>query len=133
MSDPAQINAPRPAYLYFIGDWDPSGKLIPEKIESDLRKFAPESEIHFHRLLITEEQIDEWNLPTKPPKKSSHSKNFTGGSVEAEAIPAKVTRQLLREAIESHLDLRKVSILEIAEESERALLFSVADHLESAA
>lgn len=117
----------RPAYIYYVGDWDPSGKLIPEKIEETLRRFAPGAEIHFKRLLVTLDQITEWELPTKPAKKTTHSKGFTGGTVEAEAIPAHVTRRLLREAIESHLDLHEVEVMKVAEESEASLLESLAD------
>lgn len=117
----------RPAFIYYIGDWDASGKIIPENIEAQLRKFAPDAEIHFERLLVTPEQIEQWDLPTKPAKRNTHSKGFTGGTVEAEAVPAHVTRALLRKAIERHLDLQEVRVLETAEESERDGLFAIAD------
>ena len=120
----------RPAHLYYIGDWDPSGKLIPEVIEGTIKRFAPSADIKFHRLLVTPEQIKAWNLPTKPPKKTTHAKNFEGGTVEAEAIPARLTRQLLREAIESHLDLREVEVLRAAEESEAEYLRNIAQAIE---
>ena len=117
----------RPAFLYYVGDWDRSGKLIPEVIERQLREFAPGAEIHFERLLVNPDQIHDWNLPTKPAKRSTHSRGFKGGTVEAEAIPAHITRRLVREAIEQHLDLREVEVLETAEESERAWLMDFAE------
>ena len=116
----------RPAYLYYVGDWDPSGKMIPEVIERDLRAFAPRAEIHFERLLVTPEQITSWNLPTKPAKASTHAKNFKGGTIEAEAIPAHVARQLVREAIERHLDMREVEVMQAAEVSEAEYLVGLA-------
>jgi hypothetical protein len=119
----------RPAYLYFIGDWDPSGKIIPEKIEAGLRRHAPGCEITFQRLLVTPDQIVEWRLPTKPVKKTTHASGFTGGTVEAEAIPAATTRRLVREAIEQHLDMREVEVMREAERSEAALLHSFADKI----
>ncbi len=119
----------RPAFLYYVGDWDPSGKIIPEKIEAGLRRHAPDIDITFKRLLVTPDQIEEWSLPTKPAKATTHSKGFTGGTVEAEAIPASVTRALVREAIESHLDMREVEVMQEAEDSERAYLHSLADAL----
>jgi hypothetical protein len=115
------------SFLYYVGDWDRSGKLIPEVIERQLREFAPGAEIHFERLLVNPDQIHDWNLPTKPAKRSTHSRGFKGGTVEAEAIPAHITRRLVREAIEQHLDLREVEVLETAEESERAWLMDVAE------
>ncbi|MBT3929042.1 MAG: hypothetical protein HOM52_12830 [Rhodospirillaceae bacterium] len=116
----------RPAFLYYVGDWDPSGKIIPENINKVLREHAPDADIAFERLLVTPEQIENWRLPTKPPKKSTHSNGWKGGTVEAEAIPAKRTRKLVREAIEKHLDMREVSVIRVAEESERSALFSLA-------
>jgi hypothetical protein len=123
----------RPAYIYYVGDWDPSGKLIPENIEKKLREFAPDAEIHFERLLVRPDQIHEWDLPTKPAKKkTTHARDWKGGTVEAEAVPARVTRQIVREAIEQHLDLHEVGVMEIAEESEREWLTTMAESMEAA-
>ncbi len=121
----------RPTFLYYVGDWDPSGKLIPEVIQRQLREFAPGAEIHFERLLVTPEQIRDWHLPTKPAKRSSHSRGFQGGTVEAEAIPARIARRLLRETIEQHLDLHEVEVMETAEESERDWLLRIAEAMEA--
>jgi len=121
----------RPAFLYFVGDWDPSGKIIPEKIEEGLRRHASGCEISFQRLLVTPDQIEVWDLPTKPAKKTTHAKGFTGGTVEAEAIPAGTTRRLVREAIEQHLDMREVAVMREAEKSESAFLYRIADEIEA--
>jgi len=59
-----------PTYIYHLGDFDPSGVNAGEKIEETLREMAPDAEIYFERLAVTEEQIDAWNLPTRPTKKS---------------------------------------------------------------
>lgn len=123
----------RPAFLYYLGDWDPSGKLIPEDIEATLRRFAPEAEIHFKRLLVTPGQIQEWNLPTKPAKKTTHARQFSGGTVEAEAIPANTTRLILKQAIEQHLNTREVEVMRTAEESEADELLRIADIIERVA
>ena len=117
----------RPAFLYYVGDWDPSGKIIPEVIERRLRAFAPSAEIHFERLLVTPDQIAKWSLQTKPAKKSTHSKQFSGGTVEAEAVPSELARRLVREAIEQHLDQREVRVLKEAEKSEAGWLDAIAE------
>ena len=31
----------KPTYLYYLGDWDPSGVDIPRKVEADIRRYAP--------------------------------------------------------------------------------------------
>jgi len=36
-----------PAFIYHLGDYDPSGVNAGEKIESTLREMAPDAEIHF--------------------------------------------------------------------------------------
>src|SRR6185295_6764294 len=45
----------KPAYLYYFGDYDPSGIDITRAVESGIREFAPEAEIYFERLAVTTE------------------------------------------------------------------------------
>lgn len=94
----------KPAYIYYFGDHDPSGKLIPEVLERNLREYAPGAEIHFTQIAITEDQIKQYNLPTRPTKKGSHKKDFVGESVELDALPASVLRGLVRRCITQHID-----------------------------
>ena len=112
----------KPVYLYYFGDWDPSGKIIPKVIERELRRHAPNAEIHFERIAIAPEQIQNLGLPTKPPKTSTHSKGFKGGTVEIEAMPVPVLLDLVRDCIEQHIDQRQRDVLKVAEESERGIL-----------
>ena len=57
-----------PAYIYHLGDFDPSGVNAGEKIEQTLREMAPDADITFERIAVTPEQIAEWDLPTRPTK-----------------------------------------------------------------
>ena len=58
-----------------------------EKIEETLRELAPDAEIFFERIAVTPEQINEWDLPTRPTKDSdTRSKGFGAISVELDAI-----------------------------------------------
>ncbi|MET4721672.1 hypothetical protein ABIF63_005778 [Bradyrhizobium japonicum] len=115
-----------PAYIYHLGDYDPSGVDAGRKIEQTLRELAPESEIHFERIAVTPKQISAWDLPTRPTKTSdTRSKNFGDISVELDAIPPDRLRWLVRNAIERHLPEREFEILKIAEQSERELLKSL--------
>src|SRR5262249_13758807 len=78
----------KPAHLYYFGDYDPSGMDITRNVEERLRQFAPEAQIHFARVAVTPEQINELQLPTRPTKKTdSRSRSFDGESVEVDAIP----------------------------------------------
>jgi hypothetical protein len=110
----------KPAYIYHLGDWDPSGQDAADHIERKLREYAPGVPIHFEKLAVTERQIIEWNLPTRPTKASdSRAKRWKGDSVELDAIPPNLLRQLVRNAIERHISPARLAVIEAAEASER--------------
>lgn len=99
------IACDKPAFIYYLGDHDPSGLSIAEVSERTIREFAPGAEIHWERLGVTLQQVDEYMLITRPTKKTDgRAKNFTGESVEVDALPMDTLRALVREAIESNLD-----------------------------
>ena len=114
----------KPAYIYHFGDLDPSGVDAARDIEAKLRRYAPGAEICFKRPAVTREQVEQWNLPTRPTKLTdSRAKKFgSATSVELDAIPAAKLREIVRECIERHIDQDQLKILKIAEESERELL-----------
>lgn len=96
----------KPSYLYYFGDWDPSGVGGERHVEKKLRQYAPHSEIHFERVAVTPEQIERFGLLTRPPKKSdSRSRKWTGGmNVEVDALPPARIRELANRVIEQHID-----------------------------
>jgi len=114
----------KPAYIYHFGDLDPSGVDASRDIEAKLRRYAPYSEIHFERPAVTRQQVEEWNLPTRPTKQSDpRAKKFgSNTSVELDAIPARRLRELVRGVIERHVDQQQLALLRTAEQSERELL-----------
>lgn len=94
-----------PTYVYYLGDHDPSGKDIPRMVEENLREMAPGAEIIFTRLAVNADQIDSMSLPTRPTKRTdTRSKGFDGESVEVDAIPPGQLRQMVEDAITSHID-----------------------------
>jgi hypothetical protein len=113
-------NIGKPAYIYHLGDWDPSGQNAADHIERKLREYAPGVPIHFEKLAVTEQQIIDWKLPTRPTKTSdSRSKNWKGDSVELDAIDPNILRQLVRDRIERHISPQRLAVIEAAEQSER--------------
>jgi hypothetical protein len=114
----------KPAYIFHFGDLDPSGVDAARDIETKLRRYAPDAEIHFERPAVTREQVERWNLPTRPTKMTdTRAKKFgSSTSVELDAIPAAKLREIARECIERHVDQRQLAMLRAAEESERELL-----------
>ena len=115
-----------PAYIYHFGDFDPSGVNAGEKIEETLTEMAPNAVIIFERVAVTPKQISNWDLPTRPTKKSdSRSKTFGKISVELDAIEPSRLRRLVQTVIERHLPRKQFEILKAAEESERKLIASL--------
>ena len=113
----------KPAYIYHLGDLDPSGQDAARDIEAKLRRYAPEAEIHFERIAVTRSQVEEWSLPTRPTKqKDPRAKKFAGTSVELDAIPANKLRSLVKACIQKHIDPDQLKVLRIAEELERETL-----------
>jgi hypothetical protein len=113
-----------PTYIYHLGDLDPSGVNAGEKIEETLRELAPDAEIHFERLAVTSKQVADWDLPSRPTKKSdSRAKKFGSDiSVELDAIEPDRLRDLVRGATEKHLPRHQFEILKAAEQSEREII-----------
>lgn len=117
----------KPAVIYQLGDHDPSGLSAWDQTKRKLTEFAPGVDFQFERLAVTPEQIAEYNLPTRPTKSSdSRSRNFTGDSVEVDAMPSRVLRTLVEDAVERWMDPEKLALIRVAEDSERAGLRALA-------
>ena len=121
--------APGQVYVYQLGDHDPSGVDAWRDFTSKVTRFAAERYsdvegwLHFERLAVTEQQIAEWRLPTRPTKRTdTRAAQFRGRSVEVDAIPAEQLRGIVRHAIEQHIDPEALRITQIAEQSERDIL-----------
>ncbi len=114
----------RPCFIYHLGDLDPSGVNAGEKIEQTLRELAPDAEIHFERLGVTDLQSTQWKLPSRPTKTSDsrHKKFGRADSVELDAIHPETLRDLVEAAIVRHIDPNQIATLEAAEASERTML-----------
>jgi hypothetical protein len=83
-------------FVYQLGDHDPSGVDAWRDFASKVMAFAGaaayftsgEPAVHFERIAVTEAQIADLSLLTRPTKRSdSRAAKFTGESVEVDAIP----------------------------------------------
>jgi len=123
----------KPAFLYYFGDYDPSGCDITRAVEAGIREFAPSAEIHFQRVAVTREQINRWALPTRPTKKTdSRSRQFDGESVEVDAVPPATLRVMVRDCIERHIDPWRLTQLRRVEAQERETLKRIVGAMEQA-
>lgn len=120
----------KPAFVYYVGDFDPAGWDMSRVLEEKLRGFG--ANITFERLAINRDQIKRWNLSTRPTKDSTRTKKFfeTFGdgtpSVELEALHPDTLRTIVRDAIEKHIPAGHLDTVKVAEESERTLLKKLA-------
>jgi hypothetical protein len=111
-----------------LGDHDPSGVHAWNDFRRKVKSFAPRrAEIEFTRLAVTEKQISSLDLPTRPTKPSdTRSKNWSGGSVEVDAIPPTILRAIVSEWIDAFVDQNDLDALRVAEVSERSILTDMA-------
>jgi hypothetical protein len=116
----------KPTFLYYFGDCDPSGRDIPRAVENSLREMAPEADISFEVVAVTDQQIEEMNLLTRPTKSTdSRSKNFSGESVEVDAIPPKELIRICRQCIEQHISGPELVRHRHIEQAERETLTQI--------
>jgi hypothetical protein len=116
----AVANAVKPVMIYQLGDHDPSGLDAWRDLQKKVAGFAPNAEVAFERLAVTPWQIEEFELPTRPTKRSdSRATGFRGGSVEVDAIPAGVLRSPVENAITKHFDPQQLNITRAVEAVER--------------
>jgi len=118
---------PKPIIIFYIGDYDPAGILIDVALEAELRRHLdPDRKIVFRRLAITPEQIARYDLPSKPRNQNDLRAPHIQETVEVEAMPAHLLRDLLRENIEALLPPDALAITQAAEDSERDFLSQLA-------
>jgi hypothetical protein len=88
--------AGKPAFIFHLGDHDPSGREAGKHIERTLRELAPDADIGFERLAVTVEQIESMRLPIRPTKRSDSraakfEAEFGQGSVELSRPPKRTS------------------------------------------
>ena len=97
-----RMRGDRPVEIIYIGDYDPAGVLIDKSIMSELNTHITDR-LTLHRIAITQEQIAQYDLPTKPRKKSEQRRRDIEETVEAEAMPVELLLRLLRQQLDVFL------------------------------
>ena len=144
----ARIGDERPYIVYYLGDFDRSGRDAAAALKEKLKRFAAErgADVNFVHLAIAESDIarfdattgrvriviniaaddpefDRW-LPTREHKRKSRGDQLWPHpfACELDAIEPDDLRALVRWAIEYHLPADQLGLLQIAEASERELI-----------
>lgn len=113
----AWVTAGIVTYVYMLYDSDRYGRDAAAKIEAKLGGYSDGAPIFWELLAVTDEQIDEWNLPTRPAKKADDP-----DVVELDAIPPNLLIECVEDAIRQHIDADAWEKERIVEESEREIL-----------
>jgi hypothetical protein len=117
----------RPCFVYHFGDFDSSGQDAARAVEKGLRQHSGSAEITFERVAVTQRQIDEWYLPSRPTKQTdSRAKKFGPVSVGLDAINPNKLRGVVEEVIVRHLPHDQYEMLMVAEKSEQTLFQGLA-------
>lgn len=124
----------RPVVIFYIGDYDPAGVLIDVALERELRQHLnADIGLYFVRIGITEQQIEAFDLPSKPRKEGDRRAQHIRETVEAEAMPAGVLRRMLRDEIERLLPAHALAVAKIEEEAAQAHFNVIAEMMKGAA
>jgi hypothetical protein len=122
----------KPIAILYIGDYDPAGVLIDVALEQELRQhLLPDIEMTFSRIGITAAQLEQYDLPSRPRKAGDRRSLHVHETVEAEAMPARVLRKLLRSEIEKLLPDNALMVAKAAEASERDYIVHLANMIGS--
>ena len=125
----AIITGQEEMFVVFVGDYDPSGYQIGESLETMLTEhlgYAAEDyntdapELTFYRVAITDQQVIDYALPTKPVKATQSRKKYDiEQTVEAEAMRPDVLRQIVTDAFEPMIDRKALERMRTVEAAER--------------
>jgi len=113
----------RDYYVYYFGDFDRSGRDAANSLKEKLERFADEECVNviFQTVAVTENQIRDLELPTRPHKRESAAdRNWPHDiACELDAIPPDTLREMVETCINRHLPQHQLEIAKIAERSER--------------
>ncbi len=109
--------ADRPTAFLHVGDFDPSGESIFNAIAEDVGAFVGADMgvavrgdgkvpgwFEPMRVALTRQQVEEYELPTAPPKRSdSRSATWAGATCQAEAMDPATLGRIVDEAIRARM------------------------------
>lgn len=115
--------------VFGLFDFDAGGARIARAIDRGLDEHLGELGwiVEFERIAVLSEQVEDWNLPTRPAKKTDpEAHKFGTVAVELDAIPPDRLIGLVDEAIASRVDADAWKKEQIVEQNERELLSRLA-------
>jgi len=115
--------------IYTMYDYDAGGERASRTIARQLPDLAGKAPVIVHRLAVTDSQIKDWDLPTRPPKKKDPEAAKWGDrpAVELDAISPDQLRDLVENAIVGHIYPHSWELEKAIEKEERAGLIALAE------
>lgn len=118
----------KPIYVYYLGDFDPSGFGIEAVLRDKLERYSGKKPC-WTRLGVVADDFDAHNLIPLPVKTSARSNEFLRDHGEAcaevDALSPTELRARVRDAIESHIDQGRWERLQRVEELEKETIIDL--------
>ena len=123
-----KINEDKDCYLYYAGDFDPSGMSIYHSLVERIKGHGDAGQyVTFKRIALTPEQIKEYRLPSDPAKQADPNyrrfvSEYGDNVVELDSLPPDVLRDIVEHCIAEHIDRELLIQVEETETKERGRL-----------
>lgn len=108
-------------YIYYFSDFDYDGVYAADFVSQALWD-RHGVEVNYHRVCVTEEQINEYNLQVRPPKAKTRKKWGRDYAVDIDTLSPGLVRRLVEDCITGHLPQWEYSRLMAIEAEERNTL-----------
>ena len=123
-----KIDEGKSCYLYYAGDFDPSGMSIYHSLVERIKGHGDAGQyVTFKRIALTPEQIKEYRLPSDPAKQADPNyrrfvSEYGDNVVELDSLPPDVLRDIVEHCIAEHIDRELLIQVEETETKERGRL-----------
>ena len=120
----------KPCTILYLGDHDPSGLDMVRDIRDRFTEFG--LDVNVQRIALTTEQVNFYNPPPNPakitdPRAKKYIEKFGPVSWEVDALKPDVLDRLLRNSIESEINLNMFEKALLEEEAQRNKLFKLVE------
>lgn len=116
-----------------VGDHDPSGCAIVDSAADDIEQFCQDDAgyipVEFRRIVVTEEQIDTYQLPSAPQKRTDNRGELMLDTVQAEALAPDQLAAELRAVLDNVVDTAMVEEMRQIGQIERDLIVDRLDEI----
>ncbi len=120
------------AYLFYLGDHDPSGEDMVRDIRERLIAFN--TDIRVDKIALTKKQIRKYKPPPNPtkvtdPRAAKYIEEHGEECWEVDALPPEVLSEVIRTALEGVVDMKKMKRIKEQEERDKHLLLQAVANL----